>query len=107
MLPPPSHKHAWRGGANPQGLFRLRWPEREEPFSKGALSPRLLAFQLVLCSIICRSQDKVPRRREELARQPGLLSGPGLASQCPGSGCQEEHRIFAQVHLLPPLPALP
>lgn len=75
LPPPPFHKHEWRGSANPQDLLRLTWPEREESFSKGTLSPRFLAFQCVLCSIICCSRDKVPRRREGLPQQPGPLSG--------------------------------
>lgn len=67
------------------------------------------AFGHALSSTMCNFWDryKVPGRREELPTlllRPLLFSGPGAAIVSL-SGCQEECRIFAQVHPFYPLPA--
>lgn len=98
-----------RGRGNPQDLVRLTWPERES-FSKGTylfefLSPRFLAFQFILSSNHLLFPGQVQSPGWTGGAAPGSL-GSSLAlvqHHSPRSGCRVEYRIFAEIHLLPPL----
>lgn len=80
------HKWEWEGKRGPtQDLFRFPWPGEGVLLAKDLLSPRFLAFQHVLCSVICCSRTGTKSRVRVGIRK--------IAGSLPKSTC----------HLLPPL----